>query len=184
MGDNLPVSTFKGIEDGTFPAGTSAFEKRGIAVTVPEWQIDKCIQCNQCSFVCPHAAIRPFLLDEEEKKNAPETLTTKPAVGPQFKGYEYRIQVSVLDCTGCGNCADVCPAKEKALIMKPFETQEQEIEHWNYIEKNVTYKDHLAPKTTLKTASLHSPSLSSAVLVQDVVRHHISRLLHSSLETV
>lgn len=157
MGDNLPVSTFKGIEDGTFPAGTSAFEKRGIAVTVPEWQIDKCIQCNQCSFVCPHAAIRPFLLDEEEKKNAPETLTTKPAVGPQFKGYEYRIQVSVLDCTGCGNCADVCPAKEKALIMKPFETQEQEIEHWNYIEKNVTYKDHLAPKTTLKNSQFAQP---------------------------
>lgn len=157
MGDNLPVSTFKGIEDGTFTAGTSAFEKRGIAVTVPEWQIDKCIQCNQCSFVCPHAAIRPFLLDEEEKKNAPETLTTKPAVGPQFKGYEYRIQVSVLDCTGCGNCADVCPAKEKALIMKPFETQEQEIEHWNYIEKNVTYKDHLAPKTTLKNSQFAQP---------------------------
>lgn len=156
-GDDLPVSTFKGIEDGTFPAGTSAYEKRGIAVTVPEWQVENCIQCNQCSLVCPHAAIRPFLFNEEEKKNAPATLVTKPAAGPQFKGYEYKIQVSVLDCTGCGNCADVCPAKEKALVMKPFETQQQEIEHWNYITKNVTYKDHLAPKNNLKNSQFAQP---------------------------
>jgi len=157
MGDSLPVSTFKGIEDGTFPAGTSAYEKRGVAVMVPEWQIDNCIQCNQCSFVCPHAAIRPFLLDSEEKKNAPETLKTKPAVGPQFKGYEYRMQVSVLDCQGCGNCVDVCPAKEKALVMKPLESQKQEIEHWNYVSKHVTYKDYLAPKNTLKNSQFAQP---------------------------
>ena len=84
-GDELPVSAFKGAEDGTFPAGTSAYEKRGIAVNIPEWQVDKCIQCNQCSFVCPHAAIRPFLLNDEEKSNAPESFVTKPAIGGQLK---------------------------------------------------------------------------------------------------
>ncbi|MGI6084839.1 MAG: pyruvate:ferredoxin (flavodoxin) oxidoreductase [Acetivibrionales bacterium] len=156
-GDSLPVSTFKGAEDGTFPAGTSAYEKRGIAVTVPEWQSQNCIQCNQCSLACPHAAIRPFLFNEEEKKNAPETLTTIPAQGSQFKGYQYKIQVSPLDCTGCGNCADVCPAKEKALIMKPFESQNQEIEHWNYVSSNVTYKDNLAPKTNIKNSQFAQP---------------------------
>lgn len=156
-GDELPVSTFKGIEDGTFPAGTSAFEKRGVAVTVPEWQPQNCIQCNQCSMACPHAVIRPFLLNEQEKKNAPEGFITKPATGPQFKGYEFRIQVSVLDCTGCGNCADVCPAKEKALVMKPLETQEKQIEYWNYVEKNVTYKDNLAPKNSVKNSQFAQP---------------------------
>ena len=157
MGDNLPVSSFKGAEDGTFPTGTSAYEKRGIAVTVPEWQSQNCIQCNQCSLVCPHAVIRPFLFNAEEKKNAPDTLTTIPASGPQFKGYEYKIQVSTMDCTGCGNCADVCPAKEKALVMKPFETQEKEIANWDYIEKNVTYKNDLAPLTTLKNSQFSQP---------------------------
>ncbi len=157
LGDNLPVSTFKGVEDGTFPMGSSAYEKRGIAVTVPEWQPQNCIQCNQCSFVCPHAVIRPFLLDAEEKKNAPDTFTTLPASGPQFKGYEYKIQVSTLDCTGCGNCADVCPAKEKALIMKPLETQEKEQANWDYASKHVTYKDHLAPLTNVKNSQFAQP---------------------------
>ncbi len=156
-GDALPVSTFKGAEDGTFPTGTSAYEKRGIAVTVPEWQPKNCIQCNQCSFVCPHAVIRPFLFNEEEKKNAPETLVTIPAQGPQFKGLEYKIQVSTMDCTGCGNCADACPAKEKALIMKPLESQEQELAHWDYIEKKVSYKDNLAPLTTVKNSQFAQP---------------------------
>ncbi len=157
MGDDLPVSAFVGAEDGTFPSGTSAYEKRGVAVTIPEWQIDKCIQCNQCSFVCPHAVIRPFLLDEEEKKNAPETFTTKPATGPQFKGYEYRIQVSALDCTGCGNCVDACPAKEKALIMKPLETQMVQAENWKYAHNYVTYKDNLAPKNNVKNSQFAQP---------------------------
>ncbi|NLX63366.1 MAG: pyruvate:ferredoxin (flavodoxin) oxidoreductase [Clostridiaceae bacterium] len=156
-GDTLPVSAFKGAEDGTFPAGTSAYEKRGIAVNVPEWQPQNCIQCNQCSLVCPHAVIRPFLFNEEERKNAPETMVTINAQGPQFKGYQYKIQVSPLDCTGCGNCADVCPAKEKALVMKPFDTQRQEIEHWNYVSKNVTYKDYLAPKTNVKNSQFAQP---------------------------
>jgi len=156
-GDELPVSAFVGAEDGTFPAGTSAYEKRGIAVNVPEWQIENCIQCNQCSFVCPHAAIRPFLLNDEEKSKAPSAFETKPAMGAQLKGLHYRIQVSVLDCTGCGNCADVCPAKEKALIMKPLESQLQQVENWEYASRHVTVKDDLMPLTTLKGSQFAQP---------------------------
>lgn len=131
-GDALPVSTFAGIEDGTWEMGTSAYEKRGIAINVPEWQIDACIQCNQCSFVCPHAAIRPFLLSDEEVAAAPEGFAVKKAVGKGLEKYSYRLQVTPLDCTGCGNCADICPAKQKALIMKPLETQVQEVKNWEY----------------------------------------------------
>jgi len=156
-GDDLPVSTFKGIEDGTFEAGTAAYEKRGIAVMVPEWQIDNCIQCNQCSYVCPHAAIRPFLVNADEKANAPENFKTKKAIGKGLEGYEYRMQVSALDCTGCGNCADICPSKQKALVMKPLATQEHEIENWNYAVENVTYKDNLHPKTTVKGSQFAQP---------------------------
>ncbi len=156
-GDDLPVSAFVGREDGTFPAGTSAYEKRGIAVNVPEWQVEHCIQCNQCSFVCPHAVIRPFLLTDEEKANAPESFATKPAVGAQLKGLNYRIQVSALDCTGCGNCADICPAKEKALIMKPLETQLHEAENFDYAINKVTVKDDLMPLTTLKGSQFSQP---------------------------
>ena len=133
QGDKLPVSTFVEREDGTFPAGTSQYEKRGIAVNVPEWQIENCIQCNQCSLVCPHAAIRPFLITEEEMKNAPEGFETKQAIGKGLEEYQYKIQVTTLDCTGCGNCADVCPAKQKALVMKPLESQvEQQLENWEF----------------------------------------------------
>jgi len=131
-GDKLPVSAFAGREDGTFPNGTSRYEKRGIAVDVPEWQIDKCIQCNQCSYVCPHAAIRPFLLNENEVKNAPEGFESKKAIGKGMEGLNFRMQVSVLDCQGCGSCANVCPAKEKALIMKPIETQYAQEKNWDY----------------------------------------------------
>ncbi|WP_439183585.1 pyruvate:ferredoxin (flavodoxin) oxidoreductase [Carboxylicivirga taeanensis] len=145
-GDDLPVSIFKGREDGTLPAGTTAYEKRGIAVDVPEWISDNCIQCNQCSYVCPHAAIRPFLLDEKELAGAPEGTATKKANGKGFDGLQYRIQVSALDCTGCGNCADVCPAKTKALEMKPLETQQAEIERWDYMVEEVSIKDHIMPK--------------------------------------
>lgn len=158
-GDNLPVSTFVGAEDGTFPQGTAAYEKRGIAVNVPEWQIDKCIQCNQCSFVCPHAAIRPILVNEEEAQNAPSTFEMKKAMGKGFENLQYRIQVSTLDCTGCGNCADICPAKEKALVMKPLETQvEQEIPNWDYA-MTVSVKDNLMPLTTLKGSQFAQPLL-------------------------
>lgn len=132
-GDSLPVSTFTGIEDGTFEAGSAAYEKRGIAVNVPEWQIDNCIQCNQCSFVCPHAAIRPFLLTEEEMTNAPEGFEAKKAMGKGLEGLQYKIQVSTLDCTGCGNCADICPSKVTSLVMKPLEEQaEKQVPFWDY----------------------------------------------------
>lgn len=132
-GDSLPVSAFCGLEDGTQPLGTTQYEKRGIAVYVPEWQIDKCIQCNQCSLICPHATIRPFLLNEAEQKNAPAAFKTKQPSNPKLKEYGYRIQVSPLDCTGCGNCADICPAPGKALIMKPADQEIQnESENWEF----------------------------------------------------
>ncbi len=158
-GDSLPVSAFVGAEDGTFPAGTTKYEKRGIAVTVPEWQIENCIQCNQCSFVCPHAAIRPFLLDEDEKAKAPETFETKKALGRGLKDFEYRIQVSPLDCTGCGNCADVCPAKEKALVMKPLDTQlDAQRPNWEFA-MTVKPKDNVMAKNTIKGSQFAEPLL-------------------------
>jgi pyruvate-ferredoxin/flavodoxin oxidoreductase len=157
-GDDLPVSAFLNREDGTFPSGTTEYEKRGIAVNVPEWQPDNCIQCNQCAYVCPHAAIRPFLLDEEEMKGLPAGSLTVKANGRQLQGLQFKIQVSVLDCTGCGNCADTCPSKEKALVMKPLGTQEEEIARWDYISKKVTYKDHLVGRdTSLKNSQFAQP---------------------------
>ncbi len=156
-GDDLPVSAFVGREDGTFPAGTSAFEKRGIAVNVPEWQMEKCIQCNQCSYVCPHAAIRPFLLTDEELAAAPAGTTAKQGIG-NTKSHKFRIQVSVYDCTGCGNCADVCPSKEKALIMKPLETQLEQAERWTYMHEKVGYKDMVVDKyTNVKNSQFAQP---------------------------
>ncbi len=132
-GDNLPVSTFVGREDGSFPHGTAAYEKRGIAVEVPKWIAENCIQCNQCSFVCPHAVIRPFLVTDEEKADAPETFETLKAIGRDMDDVEFRIQISPLDCTGCGNCADICPSKEKALVMTPFEEiYEEQAENWDF----------------------------------------------------
>ncbi|MTI55019.1 pyruvate:ferredoxin (flavodoxin) oxidoreductase [Geosporobacter ferrireducens] len=158
-GDTLPVSTFVGAEDGTFPMGTSAYEKRGIAVNVPEWQIDKCIQCNQCSFVCPHAAIRPVLMSPEETSKAPASFEAKKAMGKGLEDLSYRIQVSTMDCTGCGNCADICPAKEKALIMKPLESQfEVQIPNWNYAT-TVSIKDDLMPLTSIKGSQFAQPLL-------------------------
>jgi pyruvate-ferredoxin/flavodoxin oxidoreductase len=142
MGDDLKVSAFKGREDGTFPSGTTQYEKRGIAVNVPEWISENCIQCNQCSYVCPHACIRPFLLNDTEMKGADGMVTLKTN-GKGFEGLQYRIQVSPLDCTGCGVCAEVCPSKEKSLVMKPLESQAAEIGHWEYVSANVTYKDQL-----------------------------------------
>lgn len=158
-GDSLPVSTFVDIEDGTFPMGTAAYEKRGIAVNVPEWQIDKCIQCNQCAFVCPHAAIRPILVTEEEASKAPKAFETKKAIGKGLEGLTYRMQVSALDCTGCGNCADICPSKEKALIMKPLATQtEKEVANWDFA-MTVPVKDKLMSKETVKGSQFSQPLL-------------------------
>ncbi|MDD7593715.1 MAG: pyruvate:ferredoxin (flavodoxin) oxidoreductase [Peptoniphilaceae bacterium] len=159
-GDDLPVSAFVDRADGHWDVSTSAFEKRGIALYTPEWQIDNCIQCNQCSYVCPHAVIRPFLLTEEEAANKPEGFETKPAIGKGLQGYQFRIQVSQLDCTGCGNCADVCPAKEKALIMKPFEEQlEQQKGLWDYANDVVGYKEDLLPADSVKNSQFQKPLL-------------------------
>ncbi|WP_434302071.1 pyruvate:ferredoxin (flavodoxin) oxidoreductase [Clostridium botulinum] len=155
-GDKLPVSAFKGMEDGTFPSGTAAYEKRGIAINVPEWQLDKCIQCNQCSYVCPHAVIRPILLTDEEVKNAPEGFKSKPAVGA--KGLNFTMAISPYDCTGCGNCADVCPAKEKALIMKPFDTQIEQDKNWEYAMK-VSPKSNPMKKNSVKGSQFEQPLL-------------------------
>ncbi len=144
-GDDLPVSAFIDREDGTFPAGTTEYEKRGIAVHVPEWIPENCIQCNQCAYVCPHAAIRPFLLTDEELTNAPEGTQTVKGNGGT-KEYNFRIQVSVLDCTGCGNCVDVCPAKTKALDLKSLDSQMAEVERYEYMDKKVGYKDTVLEK--------------------------------------
>ena len=147
-GDDLPVSAFS--PDGRFPMGTSRFEKRGVAIMVPEWIKDNCIQCNQCSFVCPHSALRPVLADEEEMKIAPESFETVEAKGKGFEGLNYRMQVNTLDCQGCGNCADICPAKEKALVMKPLATQtEKEVPNYDFSEI-VSFKDRLMSRTTVK----------------------------------
>ncbi|BDU50888.1 pyruvate:ferredoxin (flavodoxin) oxidoreductase [Haliovirga abyssi] len=152
-GDDLPVSLFADAADGTMPNGSCAFEKRGIAVSVPEWNVDNCIQCNQCAYVCPHAVIRPFLLDEKEMANAPEGLETKKPLGKGFDGLQYKIQVSVMDCTGCGSCANVCPAPNKALVMKPLDTQRDEAKNWDYLANNVTYKDKIMDKKSSVKAS-------------------------------
>ena len=146
-GNDLPVSAFKDIVDGTFPAGTTAYEKRGVATVVPEWNPANCIQCNQCSLVCPHAAIRPVVMTDDELKKAPKGMDAIDIKAPkELAGMHFRMQVSVLDCTGCGNCADVCPAKEKALVMKPLESQLDEAKNWEYGQKKVTYKDELIDK--------------------------------------
>ena len=158
-GDSLPVSAIMQMADGTFPPGTSQYEKRGIAVNVPEWNIDNCIQCNQCSFVCPHAVIRPFLVNEEEVANAPEGFATKKAMGGKaFGEMQYKIQVSVLDCTGCGNCAQICPAPKKALVMKPIETQMHETANWDYA-MSLSHKINPMNKNTLKGSQFEKPLL-------------------------
>lgn len=155
-GDKLPVSAFACVEDGTFPVGTAAYEKRGIATNVPSWQAEHCIQCNQCSYVCPHAVIRPVLLNDDELKNAPEGFVAKP-VNNQ-KDSNFAIVLSPNDCTGCGNCAQICPAKEKALVMKPLATQLNQDSLWEYALK-------LSPKTnpmnrfTVKGSQFEQPLL-------------------------
>jgi pyruvate-ferredoxin/flavodoxin oxidoreductase len=157
VGDSLPVSAFVGREDGSFPNGTAAYEKRGVAVNVPEWQMDKCIQCNQCSFVCPHACIRPILVNDEEMAKAPETFQTVDAKGKEFEGLKYRMQVSSLDCTGCGNCADICPVN--ALVMKPLASQtEAGVANWDFAV-TVSDKSDLTNKKTVKGSQFSQPLL-------------------------
>ena len=155
-GDLLPVSAFNGREDGTWDNGTAAWEKRGIAVNVPQWNPETCIQCNQCAYVCPHAAIRPFLATEEQAAAAPEGTEFKQGIG-NTKEYKFRIQVSPLDCTGCGNCVDVCPApKGKALVMQPLASQMGEVEKWNYMHHTVGYKN-IDREKTVKNSQFMQP---------------------------
>lgn len=157
-GFDLPVSAFDGMEDGTFQQGTAAFEKRGIAINVPEWDKEKCIQCNQCAYVCPHAVIRPILLNEEEAKNAPEGLKMVPAKGIKTESpMSYAMAISPLDCTGCGNCAQVCPAPGKALVMKPAHTQEGEAITWDYLIDEVSPKANPMNKKTVKGSQFEQP---------------------------
>lgn len=156
-GEKLPVSAFGEHIDGTFPSGSAAYEKRGIAINVPEWQMDKCIQCNQCAFVCPHAAIRPVLATADEVAAAPVGFSAKPAIGA--KDLQFRIAVSTLDCTGCGNCAQVCPAKEKALVLKPLASQTAQIPLWDYAAKNVAVKPNPMNKKTVKGVQFEQPLL-------------------------
>lgn len=157
-GNKLPVSAFSGREDGTFPNGITAYEKRGVGVNIPEWIMERCIQCNQCSYVCPHACIRPFLLDEKEVEGAPEKFVTKKAMGKGLEGLQYRIQVSPMDCTGCGNCADICPAKGKALIMEKLQTQiPHEVENWAYAISKVGHKSDKATAHTVKDSQFKQP---------------------------
>ncbi|MBS6042851.1 MAG: pyruvate:ferredoxin (flavodoxin) oxidoreductase [Clostridium baratii] len=157
-GFDLPVSAFDGMEDGTFQQGTAAFEKRGIAINVPEWDKEKCIQCNQCAYVCPHAVIRPILLNEEEVNNAPEGLKMVPAKGIKTESpMSYAMAISPLDCTGCGNCAQVCPAPGKALVMKPAHTQEGEAITWDYLIDEVSPKANPMNKKTVKGSQFEQP---------------------------
>ena len=160
-GDLLPVSTFKGIEDGTWQQGTARYEKRGVATFVPEWSSENCIQCNKCAYVCPHAAIRPFVLTAEEMAASPfAEEKTLPAIGKAFTGMRFVQQVDVLDCLGCGNCVDVCPGKKgvKALEMKHIETQLDEDKNWEYCANNVTSKQHLVDiKSNVKNSQFATP---------------------------
>ena len=154
-GDKLPSSAFNA--DGTVPTGTTQYEKRGVAVLVPKWDADKCIQCNQCAFVCPHSCIRPAIVAEGSDK--PVSFTTKAMIGN--KGYEYRMQVSPLDCMGCGVCADICPSKEKALTMVPFGTiVEEETVNYEYSEQLPEVDVSACPgckKTTVKGSQFNKP---------------------------
>ena len=160
-GDSLPVSVFNGYEDGTFEHGTTEYEKRGIGVMVPKWVEENCIQCNQCAFVCPHAVIRPFLINEAEFAAAPEGVQAHAldAKGKELKGLKYKIQVSSLDCTGCDLCVEACPTKEKSLVMVPLDESIDAGEQVNadYLFKKVTYKDDILGKSNVKNAQFAKP---------------------------
>ena len=160
-GDLLPVSTFADRADGTWIQGTAAYEKRGVAAFVPEWDPANCIQCNKCAYVCPHASIRPFLLNQEEMEKAPFGEDHSiPAIGKGFEGLRFVQQVDVLDCLGCGNCADVCPGKKgvKALSMKPLDTQLDQQKNWDYCVKDVKSKQNLVDiKLNVKNSQFATP---------------------------
>ena len=155
-GDKIPVSCFMDYADGVSPVETSKYERRGIATNVPKWIPENCIGCNMCAFVCPHAAIRPFLLTEEEKAAAPEGMITNKAAGKAFEGLTYRIQVDPVDCQGCGSCASVCMAKEKALVMEPLESQMHEQPNWDYLV-SLPEKKNPMNKFTVKGSQFERP---------------------------
>lgn len=160
QGDKLPVSSFVGREDGAFPLGTSKYEKRMIAIQVPQWVPENCIQCNQCAYVCPHACIRPFLLNEQEDANKPEGMQTISANGKEFTGLSFRMQVSPMDCTGCGSCVNVCPAKEKALVLTNVEEAvANDRRNWSYMTHKVTNKAELTNDKTVKGSQFKEPLL-------------------------
>ncbi|HMA66765.1 MAG TPA: pyruvate:ferredoxin (flavodoxin) oxidoreductase, partial [Desulfosalsimonadaceae bacterium] len=156
-GDELPVSAFE--PDGVFPLGTTRYEKRGVAINVPEWNPENCIQCNQCAYVCPHAAIRPVLLTDEELKHAPEGFESKPATGKELKGYHFRMQIHPLDCQGCGNCADICPAKKPALVMRPLNTQAPAQVPNHKFAETIPVRDDLVKRETVKGSQFCQPLL-------------------------
>jgi pyruvate-ferredoxin/flavodoxin oxidoreductase len=158
-GDDVPVSMYGrfNIPDGTFPSGMTKYEKRGVAVSVPRWEIGNCIQCNQCALVCPHAAIRPILIDAEEAKTAPSGFETKKATGKGLENYQFRIQVSPYDCTGCGSCAEVCPAKNKALTMQPLEQELPQHENWTFATEQVRIKADAVKDTSVKHSQFAQP---------------------------
>ncbi len=158
-GDKLPVSTFVDMADGTFPQGSAAFEKRGIAVNVPAWDAEKCIQCNQCAFVCPHAVIRPVVMTEEEAAKAPKSAKIVDMTG--MPGYKFTMSISTLDCTGCGVCANICPAKEKALVMQPIASEMAEQEMFDYgttLDEKPEVLEKFKP-TTVKGSQFKQPLL-------------------------
>ncbi len=161
LGNELPVSVFMEHLDGSAENGSTAYEKRGVATMVPTWNEDTCIQCNQCSFVCPHSVIRPFLIDNEELENAPSGVKNHviDAKGKELKGLKYKIQVSTLDCTGCELCAEICPTKEKSLVMVPInqELDNDEQANADYLFQKVTYKDDLVKKSTVKGSQFAKP---------------------------
>jgi pyruvate-ferredoxin/flavodoxin oxidoreductase len=156
QGDELPVSCFPC--DGSVAPGSTAYEKRAVAVNVPEWQAEDCIQCNQCASVCPHAAIRPYLAAEDELAQAPASFITAAAKGKELAGLRYRMQVYSQDCLGCGSCAEVCPSKQKALIMKPLETQlDEQIANLNFAGKHISFKGDLMSRDSLKGSQFQLP---------------------------
>lgn len=158
-GDSLPVSAFEKYVDGQFEQGAAAYEKRGVAVTVPEWDVDKCIQCNQCAYVCPHATIRPFALTADEAAKAPAALKSKKMTGKDCGDYVFTMTVSPLDCMGCGVCVGVCPAPGKALKMVPQESQLAQQDVFDYCVANVGKKPGMMAETTVKGSQFNQPLL-------------------------
>jgi len=157
QGDNLPVSAFT--PDGVFPVDTAKYEKRGVAIMVPEWIKENCIQCNQCSFVCPHAAIIPIVATDDELGSAPEKFVSVQGKGKGMEAYKFRIQVNPLDCLGCGNCADICPAKTPALVMKPLATQVENQTENHKFSKTIPFKTDILKRETVKGSQLFQPLL-------------------------